>query len=128
MTRQVLPQRRFSETFQLRFWNQPFTVTVGRHPAGAIGEVFINAGKSGEQVEAVARDAAVLLSLALQHGVPLSTIQHAVTRNVNGEPQGVIGAVVDVLAKDKGGDAEPQPVPAQPRPTGGNSTMEAVSA
>ena len=27
--RRVLPQRRAAETFDLRFWNQPFTVTVG---------------------------------------------------------------------------------------------------
>ena len=36
---------------------------------GALGEVFINSRKTGGDVEAIARDAAVLLSLALQHGV-----------------------------------------------------------
>jgi hypothetical protein len=30
MTRRTLPQRRASETFDLRFWSQNFTVTVGR--------------------------------------------------------------------------------------------------
>jgi hypothetical protein len=29
MIRRTLPQRRAAETFDLRFWNQLFTVTVG---------------------------------------------------------------------------------------------------
>lgn len=75
-------------------------MTVGRYRNGEIGELFINADKSGEQLEAVARDAAVLLSLALRHGVEISTIQRAVTRSVSGEPQAVVGAIVDRLAKE----------------------------
>ena len=40
MTRRPLPQRRASETFDLRFWSQPFTVTVGFFEDGTPGEVF----------------------------------------------------------------------------------------
>ena len=68
MTRRVLPHRRASETFTLRFWNQNFTITIGRFPDGVIGEVFIDGGKSGQDIQSTARDAAVMLSLALQHG------------------------------------------------------------
>ena len=50
-------------------WNQPFTVTVGFFDDGAMGEVFVDSRKTGGDVEAIARDAAVLLSLALQHGL-----------------------------------------------------------
>jgi hypothetical protein len=37
--RRTLPQRRPAETFDMRFWNQPFTVTVGFYADGtpAIG-------------------------------------------------------------------------------------------
>jgi hypothetical protein len=35
-TRRILPQRRSAETFQLRFWNQQFTVTVGQYPDGTV--------------------------------------------------------------------------------------------
>jgi len=95
--RRVLPQRRAAETFGLRFWNQPFTVTVGFYADGALGEVFINSCKTGNDIESIARDAAVLLSLALQHGVPPETIRHAVTRGASEEPASILGAVVDAL-------------------------------
>lgn len=99
--RTLLPQRRASETFSLSFagLNSAFTVTVGFYDGGRLGEVFINGGKSGEQVEAVARDGAVLLSLALQHGVGLETIAKAVTRDGQGAPSSIVGAVVDCLTQ-----------------------------
>ena len=62
MTRRILPQRRASETFDLRFWSQNFTVTIGRYPDGTLGEVFIDGGKTGQDVQSTARDAAVVLS------------------------------------------------------------------
>ena len=64
MTRRVLSQRRASETFDLRFWNQKFTVSVGHYPDGTIGEVFIDVAKSGQDIQSIARDAAVVISLA----------------------------------------------------------------
>ena len=96
--RRTLPQRRASETFTLRFWNQNFTITIGRFPDGVIGEVFIDGGKTGQDVQSTARDAAVALSLALQYGAPLEAIRHAVTRNSNGEAASILGATVDCLA------------------------------
>ena len=88
MIRRTLPQRRAAETFDLRFWNQPFTVTVGFYADGTPGEVFIDGGKTGTgHPSHIARDAAVLLSLALQHGVPPETIRHAVTRGASEEPR-----------------------------------------
>ena len=98
MTRRVLPQRRSSETFGLRFWGQPFTVTVGFYSDGMPGEVFIGC-KIGNDIESIARDAGVLLSLALQHGVAVETIAHAVTRDTSGAAASILGAVVDALSK-----------------------------
>jgi hypothetical protein len=43
------------------------------------------------------RDAAVCLSIALQHGVPAEAIRSAVTRDSHGEPSGIVGAVLDLL-------------------------------
>ena len=74
MIRRTLPQRRAAETFDLRFWNQPFTVTVGFYPDGTPGEVFVGVGKTGTDIASVARDAAVVISLALQHGVPVADL------------------------------------------------------
>ena len=96
--RRVLPQRRAAETFDLRFWSQNFTVTVGFYPDETPGEVFIDGGKSGQDVQSTARDAAVVLSLALQHGTPIETIRHAVTRGASEEPASIVGAVVDFIS------------------------------
>ena len=97
MMRRLLPQRRPAETFDLWFWNQSFSVTIGFYPNGAVGEVFIDGGKSGQDIQSTARDAAVVLSLALQHGVPPETIRHAVTRGASEEPASILGAVVDSI-------------------------------
>ena len=101
MSREPLPLRRASETFELAFGGLalPHTITIGFYDDGRIGEIFINGGKSGEVVEAIARDSAVVLSMALQHGVPIETIAHAITRNSQGEPQTIIGAIIDVLTR-----------------------------
>ncbi len=100
-TRTVLPQRRFCETTELRMpgKNDVFAVTVGRYYDGQIGEVFVSGAKAGSEVDAVARDGAVLLSIALQHGVPLDAFRMALTRNGDGSPSSIIGAVVDELCK-----------------------------
>ena len=95
MTRQILSSRRRAETFTLRFGSQTVTITTGFHADRELGEVFINAAKSGTDLASVARDAGALLSLALQHGVPPDTIRHAVTRGASKEPASILGAVVD---------------------------------
>jgi hypothetical protein len=78
-------------------WDQPFVVTVGFFDDGTPGEVFIDGCKTGTDIESIARDAGVLLSLALQHGVPPETIRHAVTRGASEEPASILGAIVDAL-------------------------------
>jgi hypothetical protein len=100
--RQTLPQRRFAETFDLVHGehNTVFKITVGYWPQrDEPAEVFITGAKAGSSLEAVARDGAVLLSIALQFGVPLEVIRGAITRNEDGTPSTIVGAVVDRLAK-----------------------------
>ncbi len=53
--------------------------------------------KTGGDVETIAKDAAVVMSLALQHGAAVETIRHAITRNSNGMPSSILGAIVDAL-------------------------------
>jgi hypothetical protein len=88
------------ETLQFEHWGQHYVVGLGRaRPSGPVAEVFLNCAKSGTQAETLARDSAVLLSLALQHGVPIDTISHAITRNADGSPSGPIGALVDLVGQ-----------------------------
>jgi hypothetical protein len=93
--RHTLPPRRRAETFNLEWGglDRRFAITAGYYSNGAVGEVFITGGKSGQEVEAIARDGAVLLSLALQYGADLANLASAGT----GAPSSIIGAVVDRL-------------------------------
>ena len=102
--RAILPNRRAAETFQVQHAlpggkSQTVTVTVGFYECGHIGEVFVSDPKVGSSMEAIARDAAVLLSIAIQHRVPLDTMRHAITREQDGSPSSIIGAVLDQLGK-----------------------------
>jgi len=106
MTRRTLPQRRYAETFDLEFSLQAggtlhHTITVGYFPdTREPAEVFVNGIKSGTDAEALARDGAILLSLALQHHVPLQTITQAITRTPTGEPMTIVGALADRLRQE----------------------------
>ncbi|MBT1509472.1 hypothetical protein KIP88_03060 [Bradyrhizobium sp. SRL28] len=99
--RKALSMRRRCETFEIDFGglSKSHVITVGYYPDDTPGEVFISGGKSGEQVEAIARDGAVLVSMCLQHGVSLDTIRHALTRDSQDQPSSIIGVVVDRLAE-----------------------------
>jgi hypothetical protein len=80
-------------------WGLSYIVGLGRSPGSVdISEVFINCGKSGEQVQTLARDSAVLLSLALQHGAPVGELRNAITRDADGQPSGPIGRLLDIMA------------------------------
>jgi len=100
--RKPLPQRRASETFELRHGNHrgTFQVTIGYYPDGSVGEVFVSGAKAGSEVEAITRDGAILLSIAVQFGVPLKIIRHAITREADGSASTIIGAVIDQLGEN----------------------------
>jgi hypothetical protein len=105
MARTSLPNRRAHEVFKFRHWGISYIVGLGRaHGNAPVTEIFLNSGKSGEQVQTLARDSAVLLSLALQHGTPIATMQKAITRNADGTPSGPVGALLDLIAESEAGD------------------------
>jgi hypothetical protein len=108
--RRGLPQRRATFTFDIRDDSGRPDLTVaystfeppGAPPPHAVAEIFVTARKIGSGMEAIARDAAILLSPALQHGCPLETIRHALTRNQDGSPQSLMGRVVDRVTTEAG--------------------------
>jgi hypothetical protein len=101
MQRHRLPDRRRGETIEFCHDYHRYTLTVGHYRAGRIGEVFLNAHKSGGALEAVARDAAIVVSIALQHGADLGTIRCALTRDSNGTPATLIGAALDAIEEGR---------------------------
>ena len=79
--RERLADRRNHWLYRFESGDQHFTGGIGRFADGRIAEVFINGSKAGSAAEANAQDAAIIASLALQHGCPVDTIRHALTRN-----------------------------------------------
>ena len=98
-TRQRLPDRRVAEFFTLECAGLKYTCTIGRYTDGTIGEVFLNNHKSNSASDANARDAAIVASLALQHGVPLETIRKALLRDSHGRPSTPLGCALDAIAE-----------------------------
>ncbi len=80
-TRQRLPNRRPSHTEALEVADQAFTATVGFNPHnGQPRELFMGAGKEGSMLNALLADAAVVISVALQSGVPAAALAKSVGR------------------------------------------------
>ncbi len=79
--RQRLPNRRPSHTETLQVDGQAFTATVGFDPEyGSPRELFLTAGKEGSLLNAMLADAAVVVSIALQHGIPAAALAKSVGR------------------------------------------------
>ncbi len=79
--RQRLPNRRPSHTEALEVAGQAFTATVGFDPkSGQPRELFLTAGKEGSLLNALLADAAVVISIALQNGVPAAALAKSVGR------------------------------------------------
>ena len=103
MTRERLPNRRSAERFEFTAGNVRYTAQIGSYPDGRIGEVFLNAGKIGTELDVIARDSAIAVSFALQHGAtaedPIGL--HAETGRRSAE--GPLGALFDLLPRPKSG-------------------------
>jgi len=78
--RQRLRNRRPHWLYRFESGGQMYTGGIGRFDDGRIAEIFINGSKAGSTAEANAQDAAIIASLALQHGCPIETIRHALIR------------------------------------------------
>jgi hypothetical protein len=98
--RERLPQRRECDGFDIAALGLHFHATVGRFADGRLAEVFITNHKAGSMAGIMASDAAVVASIALQYGVPVDVIRHALMRDSLGKPSGPLGHVLDRLAEE----------------------------
>jgi hypothetical protein len=96
--RERLPNRRACESFEFRHNGFVFTASAGFFEDGRVAEIFLSSHKPGSPIEAIARDAAVTVSIALQFGVPIETIRAALTKDHDGCPATLLGAALDALA------------------------------
>jgi hypothetical protein len=95
MTREQLPNRRSSESCDVRFGAHKIHVMVGFAPDGRVLEVFARTAKPQSDLDLEIDDAAVLISRLLQHGDGLAAIRQSLGRLPDGRPASVIAAIVD---------------------------------
>jgi ribonucleoside-diphosphate reductase alpha chain len=98
MSRACLPARRSAETFELMAGGLRFTCSIGRFADGRLAEIFLPNHKAGSHADSVARDSAIVCSLALQHGADPEVIRRALCRDSNGVASGPLGVALDIIA------------------------------
>jgi hypothetical protein len=92
--RERLSNRRAAEMFDFEHNGRPWTLTVGRFGDGRIAEVFLSTNKLSAVAE-LAAEAAIVASLALQSGLPLETLRHA----LDGRDAGPLGAALAIIGE-----------------------------
>jgi hypothetical protein len=99
--RRRLPNRRSSETFGFACNGLKYTATASWFDDGRLAEVFLGNHKCDSHADSCAKDAAVVASLALQHGVPLEIICKALLRDSHGRPSTPLGCALDLLVVEQ---------------------------
>ena len=66
--RRCLPHRRGAVALDIEHAGHRYRMHISYFPDGGIGEVFLDAARQNSMLDAFAADAAILLSLLLQHG------------------------------------------------------------
>jgi hypothetical protein len=101
VARERLPNRRECEGFDVEALGLHFHATVGRFTDGRVAEVSSPITKPEAWRAIMVSDSAVLCSLALQYGVPIDVIRHALMRDGRGNASGPMGVVLDRLAAEE---------------------------
>jgi hypothetical protein len=109
MPRARLPNRRPS-VIRTVVWHEPdgsateCTIGIGYHLNGRVAEVFASDLKIGSGMRSLLEDAAVIMSIALQHGVAPEELVRSMGRQPISEtetaPASLIGAIAEVLVAE----------------------------
>ena len=97
MTREHLPSRRPSTTFDFTCANLQYTCSYSRFASGGIAELFLSNHKSNSHADTAARDSAITFSIAVQHGADPKTIRSALCRDSHGRASGPLAAALDLI-------------------------------
>ena len=93
-----LQNRRASTFFDFTSMNMKFTASISRDADGKVAELFCDNHKAGSHVGTLVRDAAIILSFALQHGADIESIRKALGRDGAGNALGPLGAALDAIS------------------------------
>lgn len=100
MTRARLPNRRPADTTTFEHAGRGYVLTIGRASIdGDPAELFIDTGRPGDDLNMMARDLAVVTSLALQFGCPLAAIADALDKLPDGRPAGPLGVALGIMGE-----------------------------
>lgn len=119
--RHKLPNRRECATHALCYSSAFYAVSIHRHADGTPAEVFISSGNPSSDSGDLARDAGILISIALQYGTPLAAMRKAMTRTSGMGAASVIGAVLDLVGLPPPGETNPCPPAPAPLPLDASS-------
>ena len=93
------PARRPSQIEKLAFGGRKFHIGFGFAPAHAsatprVVEIWIDGPKAGSHEQQALHDAAAMVSMALQHDIPATTLASMAADDHDGNPASVLGAVL----------------------------------
>jgi len=114
--RRVPPNRRASETITFKWPSHSlraptYFVSSSKSDGGVIYEIFVASARPSSPMADVIRDASIIISLALQHGVDINTLRHSITRLNDNSAASIIGAALDLIAPpDDSAAPPPDPV------------------
>lgn len=97
MARNTLPNRRAHELISFTHDGLEYVAGFGFFESGDLAEVFLDCGKQGCGAEAIARDSAILASIAMQNGVPAQQIQHSLQKLGNGNAASALGKAFNLI-------------------------------
>ena len=89
--RHRLPDTRDAVVHRFKVGDTKGYITVGLFDDGSPGEIFITMAKEGSTLSGMTDSFAIMLSLALQYGIPLRDLVRKF-RHVRFEPDGFTGA------------------------------------
>jgi hypothetical protein len=101
--RERLRDRRAHTLFDFEAMGMKFTASASRYDDGRLTELFVGNHKAGSAIGTLVRDAAIILSFALQHDADIDAIRHALCRDSQGSPLGPLGVALDIIAGDGAG-------------------------
>jgi hypothetical protein len=96
MIRERLSDRRRSESFEFTHVGITYVASVERFEDGRVAEVFLSATKPGSLADSAARDAAIVASIALQHGADPEALRHSLGRGATGAAASPLGRALDL--------------------------------
>ena len=86
----------------------PYTATIGyyrlRFIKEEICEIFLHSGKVGSDHQIATLELSVITSLAIQNGVPLDELRRSLPRDDEGNPEGPMGTLLDLIQETETAD------------------------